>query len=193
VHVDADEVGRLRLNEVRPETALTLEDHMNVLSLVFFQYFSSGTGTQYGSWPMLGILIGIVAGMIAAVAGRSGSLWGALVGSICFAAAWAVNKPEGADLGRLGHITAPLLLQIAHGAVSGAVWCGLWGLFGGWICRKMRATKSVQQPRIAQLLGTASAGTPNRIVGPTSKFSAEGKQPSERGTRGQTERGGFKL
>jgi len=123
------------------------------LAFILFQYAGGGGNAQYGSWPMIGILIGIVVGIVAAVARRSGGLWGALVGAICFAGAWAVNKPERTLLTE----GSGLFFQIGQGAVSGAVWCGLWGLLGGWIGKKMRAGGGEPKPSDVQLLGLTSS------------------------------------
>jgi drug/metabolite transporter (DMT)-like permease len=100
--------------------------------------------TDYGSMPLIGILIGIVAGAVAAASDRSAGKWAALVGAVSFAIAWAVNRPEGFDIGP-GHYQQPLAMQIGIGAISGAVWCGLWGLLGAKIGRKM-AVKNDQKP-----------------------------------------------
>jgi hypothetical protein len=154
------------------------------LSLILFQYSGSG-GAQYGSWPMIGILIGIVVGMVAAAAGRSGGLWGALVGAICFAGAWSVQLPEGFDLGP-GHFTQPLLMEIGSGAVSGAIWCGLWGLLGGWIGKKMRAGKGEPKHSDMQPLGLASGGTEKAAAIAAAETSDEAGRSSEGGAREKT-------
>lgn len=111
-----------------------------MFSLILIQYSASG-GPQYGAMPMIGIAIGIVAGMIAAANGRSGGRWAALAGAVCFAVAWGVNQPEGFDIGGAGHFSQPLIMQIISGALSGAIWCGLWGLLGGHWGRKMNTAK----------------------------------------------------
>jgi len=134
------------------------------LALMLFQYSGSG-GTQYGSLPVFGILIGIVAGVVASANGRSGGRWGALVGAVCFAGYWAIefagawaSKPEGTDPG--GLVWASLFSVMGQSALSGAIWCGLWGLLGGRIGRRMRAAKSNTEPpdttEVVQLKLTAA-------------------------------------
>ena len=114
---------------------------VNEFSLILLQYSGSAGGRQYGAMPMIGIAIGIVAGMVAAANGRSAGRWASLVGAVCFAVAWAVNQPEGFDIGA-GHFQQPLFMQVMLGAVQGAFWCGLWGLLGGKWGRKMNAANS---------------------------------------------------
>jgi len=159
------------------------------LALILFQY-PGGGGVQYGAWPTIGILIGVVAGVVAGAARRSGARWGALVGAICFAGAWAVNQPEGFDLAG-SHFTQPLFMQIGSGAVSGAVWCGLWGLLGGWISRKISTADGRQRPFEAtdvvqlRLSGpqTASNGQQSYEVAAPSSGRTD-QQREEQGDRG---------
>jgi hypothetical protein len=102
--------------------------------LVLFQYSNSGGRTQ--SAVMAGILIGMVSGMVARPYGRSSGRWAAFVGAVCFAIALAVNQPARVDFG-LFRIQLPLQLpmvaRVSLGTISGAVWCGIWGMLFSWI------------------------------------------------------------
>ena len=117
----------------------------------FLQY--SAPDNQLGGIAMVGILVGLVAGFAAEAAKRSGGGWGALIGAVVFAVAWAVNKPEGP--------LADTPLQIFIGAIRGAIWCGLWGIAGGALGRRIG---NGQQPTS---LAAQDAGTPqaSAVVG----------------------------
>jgi len=91
--------------------------------------------------PVLGLFLGIIVGLAAAANGRSGPKYSALIGAGVFAIGYAITQPEGFDLAG-SHFRQPMGMQILMGAISGAIWCGLWGLLGAYIGRKMRSSKS---------------------------------------------------
>lgn len=121
--------------------------------LALLQY--SKRAQQNGNMPFFGLLVGLAVGILAGAKGTpegqkratTPAAWAGAAGAILFAVFTALKYPD---------FNAGVAILATYQALTGLIWCGIWGFLGGMVGRKLR------KRRPSELTGTPAKKFPVR-------------------------------